>query len=119
MSSGQPISGGVPERELAGVQHERLAVGHGDRVHQPLLALERIDVRQAAVAHHPELVAEAHVDAGRLHQLRVVGVDAHVARNRATRAAWRRRGSRRRHYSPGMRRAVGRPTGVTGSPPAR
>ena len=72
--------GGVTERELTGMQHEHIALGHDDRVHQLRLLLERIDVGEAAVAHHPELGAEAHVDAGRLHERRVVRVEQDAAR---------------------------------------
>ena len=76
MSSGQPTVSAVwPSGELAGVQHERLAVGNADGVHQLVLRFERVDVRQAAVAHDAELLAQAHVDGGRLHQLRVVRVE--------------------------------------------
>ena len=67
------------EHELAGVQDERLVAVDLDELGQLLLLLLDVDVRVARVAEDAEEAVDAHVEARRLHQRRVVRVDADPA----------------------------------------
>ena len=75
-SSGSVHSSSVdPEHELAGMQHERLALGRLDEGGQLVLPQGRVDVGVAGVVEDPEQVVEADVDARRLDQAVVERVD--------------------------------------------
>ena len=67
------------EHELAGMQHERLALGGFDQGGQLVLLLRGVDVGVAGVVEDPEQAVEANVDAGRLDQGVVERVDAQPA----------------------------------------
>ncbi len=63
------------EHELAGVQDERLAALDLDELGQPFLLPLHVDVRIPRVPEDPKEAIDAHIQAGRLHQGRVVWVD--------------------------------------------
>ena len=58
------------------MQDERLALLRLDQAGQIVLARRRVDVGVAGVVEHPEQVVEPNIDARRLHQALVVGIDA-------------------------------------------
>ena len=64
------------EHELAGVEDERLVAVHLDQLGQVLLSLLDVDERIARVAEDAEVAVDAHVDARRLEERFVVGLDA-------------------------------------------
>ena len=64
------------EHELARVEDERLVAVDLDELGQILLRLLDVDERIARVAEDAEVAVDAHVDARRLEQRLVVGVDA-------------------------------------------
>ncbi len=68
------------EHELAGVEDERLVVGDLDELRQLLLLDLDVDVRIAGVPEHAEEAVDADVEARRLHERRVVRLDADPAR---------------------------------------
>ncbi len=68
------------EHELTRVQHERLAVRHLDQRGQVVLLLGRVDVGVEVVVEDPEKPVQAHVDAGRLHQGGLEGLQRECAR---------------------------------------
>ena len=64
-----------PEHELAGMEHERVVALDADELGQLLLLLLHVDVGVAVVVEHAEEAVDPHVDAGRLEQGLVVGID--------------------------------------------
>ena len=80
MSSGRldPLEG-LAEDELAGMEDEGLLVGDGDELGQVLHPLADVDVGVAGVVEDAELPIDADVDARRLDQIRVVGVEGDPA----------------------------------------
>ena len=63
------------EHELARVEDERIAVLDLDELRQPLLLPLDVDVGVAGVAKDPKQAVDAHIEARRLHQRRVVRID--------------------------------------------
>ncbi len=74
-----------PEHELAGMQHERLVRVGLDQSGQVGLVDRRVDVRVLVVVEQPEELVQPDVDARRLDERGVVGVEADPARRRAGR----------------------------------
>ena len=68
------------EDELARVEDERLVVRHLDELRELLLLGLDVDERVARVPEHAEQAVAADVEARRLHETGVVGVDADPAR---------------------------------------
>jgi hypothetical protein len=67
------------EDELPRVQDERVVAVGLDERGQVVLLQCGVDVRVPRVVEDPEEAVEAHVDAGRLHQALVEGLDAEAA----------------------------------------
>src|SRR5205823_13023159 len=63
------------EHELAGVEDERSLVVDLDELRQLLLRLLDVDERVARVVEDAEEAVDAHVDAGRLQQRLIIGLD--------------------------------------------
>jgi hypothetical protein len=66
---------GLPEHELTGMKDERLAVLDRDQLGQLLHRLPHVDKWVARVVEDAEAPIHPHVDARRLHQRLVVGVE--------------------------------------------
>ena len=80
-SSGQPDPlEGRAEDELARVEDERLVVLDLDELREALLLRLDVDEGVARVAEHAKQAVDAHVEARRLHERGLVGVDADPAR---------------------------------------
>ena len=90
----------APEAELARVDHERLVVADHDLLGEARGRLAQVDRRGAVVVEHAERVAEAQVDARRLDQARIPGLDPDPAVARRARGSWRRTGRRPARSSP-------------------
>src|SRR4029453_3571785 len=69
-------TGGRAEDELAGMEDERLVAVHLDQLGQILLGFLDVDERIARIAEDAEVAIDAHVDARRLEERFVVGLDA-------------------------------------------
>jgi hypothetical protein len=63
------------EHELARMENERLVAGHLDELRQLFLLRLDVDEGVARVAEDPEERVDANVEARRLHEARVVGID--------------------------------------------
>jgi len=78
------LQGGA-KNELAGMEDERRSVLDLDELGQVFLLLANIDIGVAVVVENPELAVDANVDARRLEQRIVVGIDLDAAFLQATR----------------------------------
>ena len=67
------------ENELARMEDERLVVGHLDELREVLLVGLDVDERVPGVAEDAEVAVDAHVQARRLHEPRLVRIDTDAA----------------------------------------